>query len=53
MQKGRSDAEIRDLEAEFRSAWSPDAPSELRELLEELLFPELARRKAEAPLSRL
>jgi len=49
----RSKQEVLDLEAEFKESWSPEAPRELRDLLEELLFPEIAKRKAEGPMSKL
>ncbi|CAK9041104.1 Hydrophilic compounds import ATP-binding/permease protein BacA (Hydrophilic compounds ABC transporter BacA) [Durusdinium trenchii] len=51
----RSKVEIQELEAEIKDSWSSDAPTELRDLLEELLFPEIAKRRAAhaGPLSRL
>ena len=49
----RGKQEVLDLEAEFKESWSPEAPRELRDLLEELLFPEIAKRKAEGPMSKL
>eukprot|EP00913_Durusdinium_trenchii_P020851 g19590.t1 len=47
----RSKVEIQELEAEIKDSWSSDAPTELRDLLdtwgsEELLFPEIAKRRA-------
>eukprot|EP00930_Biecheleria_cincta_P102521 TRINITY_DN94268_c0_g1_i1.p1 TRINITY_DN94268_c0_g1~~TRINITY_DN94268_c0_g1_i1.p1 ORF type:complete len:265 (-),score=60.63 TRINITY_DN94268_c0_g1_i1:36-788(-) len=42
----REDAES--LEAEFRENWHPEAPAELRQVLEEILDPELAAAAADA-----
>ncbi|CAJ1374411.1 unnamed protein product [Effrenium voratum] len=58
VQSPESVGERKALAAEFQSAWSPEAPLELRELLEELLFPEIAAKKAQSapplpPPSRL
>ncbi|CAE7224636.1 unnamed protein product [Symbiodinium sp. CCMP2592] len=53
----RSKDEIADLEAEFAQNWSLEAPTELRDILEELLFPDVVAsrqaRESRAPIARL
>ncbi|CAE8595786.1 unnamed protein product, partial [Polarella glacialis] len=43
----RPEADTKELEAEFLENWSPEAPKELRDVLEELLDPEVADSAAE------
>ncbi|CAE7715866.1 unnamed protein product [Symbiodinium pilosum] len=53
----RSRDEIADLEAEFAQSWSLEAPAELREVLEQVLFPEIVaareERESRQPIARL